>query len=202
VRRVALTLADLAGRQPPLGEEDVCLALSLRAEPEALGRWQERLAKLPGLRVGLAWAGNSNHQNDHNRSIAPIRLAPLWHVSGVSWVSLQVGAHAGALRDHAPDGAVLDLAPALTDLAETAAAMTQLDLVVTVDTAVAHLAGALGRPVWIMLPTLPDWRWLLQREDTPWYPTMRLFRQVRAGNWEEVVARVAASITTLVRRRD
>jgi hypothetical protein len=166
-----------------------------------LARWRERLAGLPGLRVGLAWAGNPDHGNDHNRSIAPPRLAPLWAVPGVSWVSLQVGARAGALRGHAPDGAVLDLTPALTDLAETAAAMEQLDLVVTVDTAVAHLAGALGRPVWTMLPALPDWRWLLGREDTPWYPSMRLFRQAQAGEWEEVVARIAAGVAALARER-
>jgi Flp pilus assembly protein TadD len=173
----------------------------LRAEPEALARWRERLARLPGLRVGLAWAGNPNHGNDHNRSIAPPQLAPLWAVREVSWVSLQVGARQGALRGHAPDGAVLDLAPALTDFAETAAAMAQLDLVVTVDTAVAHLAGALGRPVWTMLPALPDWRWLLGREDTPWYPSMRLFRQAQAGDWQRVVARVAASVAALARER-
>nr|WP_256476365.1 tetratricopeptide repeat-containing glycosyltransferase family protein [Siccirubricoccus soli] len=173
----------------------------LRAEAEALDRWRERLAGLPGLRVGLAWAGNPHHQGDYGRSIAPSRLAALWEVPGVSWVSLQVGARADALRGLAPDGAVLDLAPALTDLAETAAAMAQIDLIVTVDTAVAHLAGALGRPVWTMLPVLPDWRWLLRREDTPWYPTMRLFRQARAGEWEEVIARVAEGIAELVRRR-
>ena len=91
--------------------------------------------------------------------------------------------------------------PALTDFAETAAAMAQLDLVVTVDTAVAHLAGALGRPVWTMLPALPDWRWLLGREDTPWYPSMRLFRQAQAGEWEGVVARVAAGVAALARER-
>jgi tetratricopeptide (TPR) repeat protein len=171
----------------------------LRPDAEALDRWRARLARLPGLRVGLAWAGNPNHQNDHNRSIAPSRLARFWEVPGVSWVSLQVGARAGALRNHAPDGVVLDLTPGLTDLAETAAAMAHLDLVVTVDTAVAHLAGALGRPVWTMLPILPDWRWLLRREDTPWYPTMRLFRQARAGEWEEVIARVVEDVAALAR---
>ncbi|MBL6457433.1 tetratricopeptide repeat protein [Belnapia sp. T6] len=171
----------------------------LRAEPAALPRWRERLAGLPGpLRVGLVWAGNPEHRNDRHRSIASHQLAPLWAVAGVSWVSLQVGARAAALRGEAPNGAVLDLAPELTDLAETAAAMAQLDLVVTVDTAAAHLAGALGRPVWTMLPALPDWRWLLEREDTPWYPTMRLFRQTRFGDWSGVVERVAGALQQMV----
>jgi ADP-heptose:LPS heptosyltransferase len=120
----------------------------------------------------------------------------------VSWASLQLGAPAAAaaLQGQAPEGAALvDLAPELIDLAETAAAIAQLDLVVAVDTAVAHLAGALGRPVWVLLPAVPDWRWLLGREDSPWYPTMRLFRQRRAGDWDDVVARVAAALAALAR---
>jgi hypothetical protein len=165
-----------------------------------MARWQERLAGLRGLRVGLVWAGNPRHQNDRNRSIAPERLAPLLRVQGVSWASLQLGTPAGALQGHAPRGTVLDLTAELTDLAETAAAIMRLDLVVTVDTAVAHLAGALGRPVWVLLPALPDWRWLLRREDSPWYPTMRLFRQVRVGDWDGVVMRVAAALEMLARR--
>jgi hypothetical protein len=173
----------------------------LRAEPAALTRWRERLADLRGLRVGLVWAGNPRHQNDRNRSIAPERLAPLLRVRGVSWVSLQLGAPVERLREQAPEGAVLvDIAPELTDLAETAAAIVQLDLVVAVDTAVAHLAGALGRPVWVLLPAVPDWRWLLGREDSPWYSTMRLFRQQRAGDWDGVVARIAAALEALARR--
>jgi ADP-heptose:LPS heptosyltransferase len=97
---------------------------------------------------------------------------------------------------------VLDLASELTDLAETAAAIMQLDLVVAVDTAVAHLAGALGRPVWVLLPAVPDWRWLLGREDSPWYPTMRLFRQRRPGDWDGVIVQVAAALEAFARRRD
>jgi hypothetical protein len=174
----------------------------LRAEPAALARWRERLEDARNLRVGLVWAGNPRHQDDRNRSIAPERLAPLLRVKDVCWASLQLGAPVQALHEQVPGGAVLDLASELTDLAETAAAMMQLDLVIAVDTAVAHLAGALGRPVWVLLPAVPDWRWLLGREDSPWYPTMRLFRQRRPGDWDGVVVQVAAALEALARRRD
>jgi tetratricopeptide (TPR) repeat protein len=173
----------------------------LRADAAALARWGERLQDLEGLRVGLAWAGNPQHQNDRNRSIGLAGLAPFWGVPSVRWVSLQVGARKMEMDGAVPPGALLDLAPELTDLAETAAAMEQLDLIVTVDTAVAHLAGALGRRVWVMLPALPDWRWLLGREDSPWYPTMRLFRQARLGDWSDVVARITAALEDHVRQR-
>jgi len=165
----------------------------LRAEPEAVARWCERLGGLRDLRVGLAWAENPGHSNDRNRSIAFGRLAPLWRVPGVNWISLQVGPRRADLAD-APAGLVRNLAPDLHDLAETAAAMSQLDLVLTVDTMIAHLAGALGRPAWVMLPFVPDWRWMLEREDSPWYPSLRLFRQERAGDWGGVVERVASEL--------
>jgi ADP-heptose:LPS heptosyltransferase len=96
---------------------------------------------------------------------------------------------------------VTDLAPWLNDFADTAAAMSQLDLIVTIDTSVAHLAGALGRPVWVMLPDVPDWRYMLHREDSPWYPTMRLFRQGQAGDWAAVVQRVASELESLAASR-
>ena len=180
-----------AGRCPlSVDEPSACLRHDARDHPGGslpaggpcgLARWDGDLQDSKELRVGLVWAGNPQHQNDRNRSIELSGLAPFWCLPGVHWVSLQVGARAAELEGGAPPGALLNLAPELTDLAETAAAMERLDLIVTVDTAVAHLAGALGRPVWVMLPALPDWRWLLGREDSPWYPTMRLFRQARLG---------------------
>ena len=115
-------------------------------------------------------------------------------------MSLQLGTPAGVLHRQVPPWTVLDLTPELTDLAETAAAIMRLDLVVTVDTAVAHLAGVLGRPVWVLLPALPDWRCLLRRKDSPWYPTMRLFRQARPGDWDGVVTWVVAALKAHVRR--
>jgi hypothetical protein len=155
--------------------------------------WRERLASAPRPRIGLVWAGNPKHENDHNRSMPARLLAPLITSAGASFFSLQVPANA---EDSAalPPGRVSDLAAALGDFADTAAVIQNLDLVVSVDTAVAHLAGALGKPVWLLLPFVPEWRWLLDREDSPWYPTMRLFRQQSAGDWTGVVERLKMAL--------
>jgi len=163
-------------------------------------RWHRRLANLSGLKVGLAWAGNPQHVNDFRRSIGLDRLKPLWDARGVNFVSLQVGSHA---KDLGPCGAggVLDLSAELTDFAETAGAILNLDLVIAVDTAVVHLAGALGKPAWVMLPFSPDWRWLIDRDDSPWYPTLRLYRQRAPGDWDDVIRRVAADLERLVSER-
>lgn len=155
----------------------------LHADPAAVSTWQDRLASLPRPRIGLVWAGTPTHRNDHNRSIAVESLRPLLAAVSAGWVSLQMGPRRADLRRLAPADTVLDLAPHLTDFAETAAALTTLDLVITVDTAVAHLAGALDRPAWVLLPFAPDWRWLRDRPDTPWYPSLRLFRQTAPGDW-------------------
>lgn len=162
----------------------------LRASPEAVGRWQARIGGLPGRRIGLVWAGNPAHRNDNARTIAFARLAPLWDVPGVSWVSLQCGSAAAALGD-APPGRILDISSGLHDFGETAGALANLDLLITVDTSVAHLAGAMGLAAWVLLACPPDWRWLLERGESPWYPTLRLFRQEQAGDWEGVLCRVS-----------
>ena len=122
-------------------------------------------------------------------------FAPLAAIAGVRLYSLQVGDHAAELGRTAWGRDVVDLAPQLTDFALTASVIAELDLVVAVDTAVAHLAGALGKPCWVLLPFAPDWRWLLDRSDSPWYPTLRLFRQRSPGDWTDVMARVAASLS-------
>jgi hypothetical protein len=168
----------------------------LSADPEAIARWRSRLGDGPALKVGFAWAGSPLHRNDARRSIAIEALAPLLRLAGVRWFSLQVGERAADLA-RLPGGLVTDLAPELADFAETAAAVHNLDLVIAVDTAVAHLAGALARPAWVLLRERPDWRWLLAREDSPWYPSLRLFRQRRAGHWPEVVARVQAALAAM-----
>ncbi|HEY2134649.1 MAG TPA: tetratricopeptide repeat protein [Xanthobacteraceae bacterium] len=169
----------------------------LRADPAAVERWSRRLAGTGGgLKVGIAWAGNPKHAGDRRRSIAIERLAALLETSGVRFYSLQVGERAGDLA-RLPPGKVVDLAPELRSFAETAAALACLDLVIAVDTSVVHLAGALGRPCWVMLPFSPDWRWLLEREDSPWYPTLRLFRQPAPGDWEDVLARIGRALAAL-----
>jgi tetratricopeptide (TPR) repeat protein len=145
-----------------------------------------------GLRVGVVWSGNPKYSDDRARSVPLTMMAPLFALQGVQWFSLQMGAAAEQLGG-AQTG-VTDLRPAIGDMADTAALLERLDLVITVDTAVAHLAGALGRPVWVLLPFAPDWRWLLEREDSPWYPTMRLFRQPLPGDWAAVLERVRAEL--------
>jgi tetratricopeptide (TPR) repeat protein len=165
----------------------------LSALPADIAAWRQRLSGASRPRIGLVWAGNPKHENDHNRSIPTRLLAPLITSASASFFSLQVPA-APADLESLPPGRVNDLAPALGDFADTAAVIENLDLVVSVDTAAAHLAGALGKPVWLLLPYVPEWRWLLDRDDSPWYPTMRLFRQDQAGDWLGVVERLAAAV--------
>ncbi|HEV2334701.1 MAG TPA: tetratricopeptide repeat protein, partial [Stellaceae bacterium] len=165
----------------------------LTPRADAFARWQQRIGGGPALKVGLVWAGNPKHLNQRGRSLALERLAPLFELPDIRWFSLQVGEYAGDVA-RLPAGTIVDLSDGLADFAETAAAIANLDLVVAVDTAVVHLAGALGRPVWAMLAFAPDWRWLLGREDSPWYPSVRLFRQPRAGDWDSVIARVRDSL--------
>ncbi len=169
----------------------------LRAEPARVARWREHLSPDGRLRVGLVWRGNPAFENDADRSLPTLdMLAPLAAIAGVRWFSLQVGAGSDEAR-HPPAGLAIEpLGDALTDFADTAAAIAQLDLVITVDTAAAHLAGALGRPCWVLLPAFkPDWRWLADRSDSPWYPgVMRLFRQARMGDWTPTIAAVAQAL--------
>ena len=144
----------------------------------------------PDRKVGLVWAGRPTHRNNYNRSISLTALAPLADIPGISFYGLQTGDAAKEISAEANAFPIVDLAPFLPDFSATAAAITGLDLIITVDTAVAHLAGAMGKPVWILLPMVPDWRWQLHREDSPWYPTTQLFRQSKIGDWAEVIERV------------
>lgn len=153
-----------------------------------------------GFRVGLVWAGSPDHPNDSNRSMLADLYGPLLSVPDVGFYSLQTGDRVSQLERWDQDGRIGDLGDRIEDFADAAAAMESLDLVITVDTASAHLAGALGLAVWVLLPHVPDWRWMLEREDSPWYPTMRLFRQRAPGNWADVVERVKAALTSESRR--
>jgi Flp pilus assembly protein TadD len=156
---------------------------------ERMEAWENRLGPRTHLRVGLVWSGDPGHNNDHNRSISLRTLAPLLDCD-VQFVSLQKNirdqdrAFLGERED------ILDLTEHLTDFSDTAALVSCLDLVISVDTSVVHLAGGLGAPVWTMLPFNPDWRWLLNRDDSPWYSSMKLFRQPKRGDWASVVERV------------
>ncbi|HEX4794433.1 MAG TPA: tetratricopeptide repeat protein [Humisphaera sp.] len=158
----------------------------LRADATRAAQWQQRLVGETRLKIGLAWAGNRGHAKDIYRSIAPQLLSPLAQAPNIRWISLQK-----SRADSAPPELNLtDWTADLHDLADTAALIANLDLILTVDTSIAHLAGAIGKPVWTMIQYSPDWRWMLNRPDTPWYPTMRLFRQPRLRAWEPVIEHV------------
>lgn len=162
----------------------------LFADPERVRKWAPSIPK-HGFRVGLVWRGNATHENDADRSMASLDvLAPLWQIPGVEFISLQKG---GAEAETPSGLPLLKLGNQLDDFADTAAVMAHLDLVITVDTAAGHLAGALKKPCWVLLPAYkPDWRWFAGRRDTPWYPdTHRLFQQEIPGNWSAVVAEIA-----------
>lgn len=156
--------------------------------------WADRLRDSDAaLRVGLVWAGDPGHVNDRHRSMALTQLAPLWRTPGVTFYSVQKGLAAAQIGT-VPAGTLVDLTGHIHDFADTAALMANLDVVISVDTSSAHLAGAIGRPVWLLVPFAPDERWMLDREDSPWYPTMRLFRQRSIGDWQHVIGRVAREL--------
>ena len=159
------------------------------------------LSPRPGtLAVGVVWGGDPAHRNDRQRSLDTDALRRLLALPNITFFSLQKGERARALDRLGPEFGVVDAAVGAIDFADTAALMMQLDLIVTVDTSVAHLAGALGRPVCIMLPFAPDWRWLLSRHDSPWYPTATLFRQETPGDWLPVIGHVAEHLQDFARR--
>ena len=146
------------------------------------------------LKVGLAWAGRSSHSNDHHRSVPLATLAPLANIPGVSFYSLQKGDATGQLAQPPAGMKITDLSAHLCDFNQTAAAIAGLDLIITVDTAVAHLAGAMGKPAWVLIPFVPDWRWMLGRNDSPWYPTLRLFRQKARIDWPSAIHPAAVAL--------
>jgi hypothetical protein len=166
--------------------------------------WRQRLAALPGRPVGLVWAGAPRrddpdaHAIDRRRSMALGDLAALAAIPNISFVSLQKDDEPGAPARSSSELPLHDFTSELEDFADTAALVAALDLVITVDTAVAHLAGALGRPVWILSRFDACWRWLLDREDSPWYPTARLFRQPSPGRWDGVVDQLGALLASTV----
>ena len=186
----------------------VSLPLALRTEPtsipadipylaaadDRIAKWRSRLAHLTAPRIALAWSGSATHVNDRNRSLALSRLDPVL-TAKASFVSVQ-----RELRDVDREAlqrntGLTHVGDELTDFADTAAVLALVDLVICVDTSVGHLAGAMGRPTWILLPFAPDWRWLLGRQDSPWYPTVRLFRQPAVGDWDSLMAQARSELT-------
>lgn len=164
----------------------------LRADPQRAAVWRARVGQLDGLRVGLVWAGNQTMSGDRRRSIPLERFSELADLQGLSFVSLQKGP---AGSQSPPPGLTLhDWTEDLHDFGETAALIEALDLVISVDTGVAHLAGALGRPVWLLNRFDRCWRWLLNRDDSPWYPGLRQFRQTQPGDWGGVLRDVCAEL--------
>jgi hypothetical protein len=175
------------------------------ADPKLVEKWSRRLASVKGFKVGICWQGSPKYRLDRQRSIPLHHFAPLAEVPGVTLISLQKGfgtEQISDIRDRVPVldwGSELDSATGAFE--DTAAVMMGLDFVVTSDTAIAHLAGALGVPVWVALAAVPEWRWHLDREDCPWYPTMRLFRQPAAGDWQSPFARIADELQSQIDRR-
>jgi Flp pilus assembly protein TadD len=171
----------------------------LHSSAEATASWRSRLANLPRPWIGLVWSGNPDYYHDAARSLRLDDLAPLLHVPGITFVSVQKGA-ASAQRHGSAGQMVHDWTDELADFADTAALVDALDLIISVDTAVAHLAGALGRPVWLLNRFDPDWRWLLDRDDSPWYPSLRQFRQKQPGDWGAVLFDVIAQLSAQQQR--
>jgi ADP-heptose:LPS heptosyltransferase len=164
-----------------------------------LAKWRDRFVDDDRVRVGICWAGNRAHLNDRNRSIALEHLAKVLSVPGIDFVSIQKDvdeAQAELLRAHG----VRQLGQEFQDFSDTAGAVALLDLVIAVDTSVAHLAGAMGKAVALLIPFSPDWRWLLDRTDSPWYPTMRIFRQEAVGDWDRPLDRLRHELIGVARR--
>ncbi|PWW09551.1 glycosyl transferase family 8 [Mangrovibacter plantisponsor] len=182
---LGLQLSQLPGRMP-----------YLFADPERVEKWRARLAGLPRPLVGLVWAGSPTHANDKRRSLTLADLAPL-ALEGITFLALQKGPAAEQAVAPPPGMSLLSLSGEIHDFDDTAAILTVADILVSVDSSPVHLAGALGRPAWVLLPFLNDWRWLIQRDDSPWYPGMRLFRQPVPGQWETVLQNVAAALKEL-----
>lgn len=174
--RMGTNLATIPGRTP-----------YLTAPADRLAFWKERLKAFKGLKVGLSWRGNPAHANDANRSLDPSLLAPLFELNGISWIGLQ--------PDPGPNPPpIFNTGPELADWGDSAGLVANLDLTISVDSSAAHLTGALGQTCWLMLPYLPDWRWMLRRADSPWYPSMTLWRQDSPGDWEGVIRRLSAAL--------
>jgi predicted negative regulator of RcsB-dependent stress response len=171
----------------------------LKPDPQFVAQWASQFALGPELKIGLVWAGNRDSAYDSARSARLADFAPLFEIPGCRFFSLQVGS---ATEEIAASGLTLTaLGERFRHFGDTAATISQLDLLITVETASAHLAGALGKPTWVLLAQVPAWRWLLQRSDSPWYPSLRLFRQTRAGDWSNVMCELKQALAQYAKVR-
>ena len=195
---IAISLASLPATLGTTGDSIPAEIPYLDADAALVERWRAELGAVGGFKVGIVWQGNPDHPDDRWRSMPLAQFEPLARLEGARLISLQKGPGADQLEVVQDRFPVMDLGPGLDEQSgafmDTAAVMEHLDLVITSDTSIAHLAGALGVAVWVALPVVPDWRWMLDRDDSPWYPTMRLFRQRTRGNWEEVFQRMAVAL--------
>ncbi len=167
----------------------------IKSDPVLISQWHTKFDNDNNFKIGIVWAGNPKHKNDCNRSCSLKDFAHLTSIHGLTFYSLQKG-QASVEVNNPPTGMkIINLTNELNDFADTAAAIINLDLVISVDTSVAHLAGAIGKPVWTLLPFVPDWRWFLMRNDSPWYPSMRLFRQNKLNDWQDVFDQVKIALT-------
>ncbi len=183
-----------------ISKDQLALPQAYLSVPEtAKRRWTQHFQDLDSTKrnIGFVWSGNPKHVNDANRSVPLHHFTAAFKLPGIRWFSLQRGPTAASAREFLAQAGVQTLGDACADFADTAAVIAELDLVISVDTSVAHLTGALGRPGWILLPYVPDWRWGLEPEHSPWYPQLRLFRQSQPGNWNEVMERVVAALNSL-----
>ncbi|MES2013541.1 MAG: tetratricopeptide repeat protein, partial [Pseudomonadota bacterium] len=192
-----ISLMSLPHRLGLIDEASLACTAYLKAPLDAYSRWRLALADASGLKVGLVWAGNPQHGNDSNRSMSLGQLSGLLACSGVTWISLQKELRVGDAELLLDLPALRRYGERLTDYGDTAGLIENLDLVISVDTSIVHLAGALGKPVWVMLPKVPDWRWLMTRESSPWYPMARLFRQFALGCWGGVLMQVQQALLSI-----
>ncbi|KKK84230.1 hypothetical protein LCGC14_2785440, partial [marine sediment metagenome] len=170
----------------------------ITVDPDLVTQWRIRLGHNEDFKIGIVWAGNPDHNMDRARSCSLADFAPLVDIPDLTFYSLQKGPASAEANDPPKGMKIVNLEDELNDFADTAAVIANLDVVISVDTAVVHLAGAIGKTVWTLLPFVPDWRWLQNRDDTPWYPTMRLFRQTPLNDWTGVFEQVKKVLTKKV----
>jgi tetratricopeptide (TPR) repeat protein len=169
----------------------------IKADPAKSRHWRDKLTG-PELKVGIVWAGSSEHGNDRYRSCSLKNFAPLGKIEGIRLFSLQKGAAARQMDEYAEIVSVTNVSKHFKDFTDTAAAIDNLNLIISVDTSVLHLSGAMGKPTWALLPYAPEWRWMLNRKDSPWYPSMRLFRQSNWNDWDSVFRSVIEELKMMV----